>query len=44
MVTMHADEAEIDESLVRRLILGQFPQWADLPIERLASGGTVNAV
>ncbi|HEY3750517.1 MAG TPA: phosphotransferase [Pseudonocardiaceae bacterium] len=44
MVTMHADEAEIDESLVQRLILGQFPQWADLPIERLASGCTVNAV
>ncbi|RZS43782.1 aminoglycoside phosphotransferase (APT) family kinase protein [Herbihabitans rhizosphaerae] len=41
---MHADEADIDEHLVRRLILGQFPAWADLPIARLASGGTVNAV
>jgi aminoglycoside phosphotransferase (APT) family kinase protein len=44
MVKMHADEADIDESLVRRLLCGQFPQWADLPVERLTSGGTVNAV
>jgi aminoglycoside phosphotransferase (APT) family kinase protein len=44
MVTMHAGEAHIDEDLVQRLLRGQFPQWADLPIERLASGGTVNAV
>ncbi|HEV7649857.1 MAG TPA: aminoglycoside phosphotransferase family protein [Actinophytocola sp.] len=41
---MHADEAHTDAGLVRRLLRGQFPQWADLPIERLASGGTVNAV
>ena len=41
---MHADEATTDAELVRRLLRGQFPQWADLPIERLASGGTVNAV
>jgi aminoglycoside phosphotransferase (APT) family kinase protein len=41
---MHADEADIDESLVQRLLDGQFPQWADLPIERFASGGTVNAI
>jgi aminoglycoside phosphotransferase (APT) family kinase protein len=44
MVKLHADEADIDDGLVRRLLRGQFPQWADLPIERLASGGTVNAV
>ena len=44
MGKMHADEADIDESLVQRLLRGQFAQWADLPIERLASGGTVNAV
>ena len=30
--------------LVKRLVRGQFPQWADLPVERLTSGGTVNAV
>nr|WP_285486917.1 aminoglycoside phosphotransferase family protein [Amycolatopsis taiwanensis] len=44
MVKMHADEADINSDLLRRLLRGQFPQWADLPIERLASGGTVNAV
>ena len=44
MGTMHADEAETDAGLVRRLLRAQFPQWADLPITRLASGGTVNAI
>ncbi|QXJ26983.1 aminoglycoside phosphotransferase family protein [Actinomadura graeca] len=41
---MHADEVDIDADLVRRLVGGRFPQWADLPVERLASGGTVNAI
>lgn len=41
---MHADEADISSDLVRRLLRGQFPQWVDLPLKRLASGGTVNAV
>ncbi|MER7467061.1 aminoglycoside phosphotransferase family protein [Streptomyces sp. NPDC097981] len=41
---MHADEAATDAGLVRRLLRAQFPQWADLPISRLASGGTVNAI
>ncbi|MEV0173706.1 aminoglycoside phosphotransferase family protein [Streptomyces sp. NPDC050803] len=41
---MHADEVETDADLVRRLLRAQFPQWADLPITRLASGGTVNAI
>ena len=31
---MHADEVHTDASLVRRLLAAQFPQWADLPIER----------
>jgi len=44
MGRMHADEHAIDTALVRRLLLGQFPQWADLPLAPLASGGTVNAV
>jgi aminoglycoside phosphotransferase (APT) family kinase protein len=44
MVKMHAGEADIDTDLVRRLVRGRFPRWADLPVERLASGGTVNAV
>ncbi|MEU3527892.1 aminoglycoside phosphotransferase family protein [Streptomyces sp. NPDC038707] len=41
---MHEGEAATDPDLVRRLLRGQFPQWAQLPVTRLASGGTVNAV
>ncbi len=41
---MHADEADIDVSLVRRLIADQFPQWADLPIHHVSSAGTDNAI
>lgn len=41
---MHADEVDIDVSLVRRLLAAQFPQWADLPIEPVPSAGTVNAI
>ncbi|MEV7099006.1 aminoglycoside phosphotransferase family protein [Amycolatopsis sp. NPDC051045] len=44
MGRMHADEHAIDAGLVRRLVRGQFPRWADLPVTPLASGGTVNAV
>jgi aminoglycoside phosphotransferase (APT) family kinase protein len=44
MVKMHAGQADIDEDLVRRLVRAQFPQWTDLPVKQLASGGTVNAV
>lgn len=44
MAKMHADEADIDADLVRRLLRAQFPHWADLPVRRLASGGTVNAI
>jgi Phosphotransferase enzyme family len=41
---MHADEVELDASLVGRLLATQFPQWADLPIEPVHSGGTDNAI
>ncbi|MER6949607.1 aminoglycoside phosphotransferase family protein [Nonomuraea sp. NPDC000554] len=41
---MHEDEADIDESLVRRLLAAQFPQWADLPVEPVASSGADNAM
>lgn len=41
---MHADEVDIDVDLVRRLLAAQFPQWADLPIERVASAGTDHAI
>lgn len=41
---MHAGEVDTDASLVRRLLAAQFPQWADLPIERVASAETDNAI
>jgi aminoglycoside phosphotransferase (APT) family kinase protein len=41
---MHPDEIATDPALVRRLLQSQFPRWANLPIERVASGGTVNAI
>src|SRR5436309_841627 len=41
---MHADELHTDVALVRRLLAAQFPELADLPIERLSSSGTVNAL
>jgi aminoglycoside phosphotransferase (APT) family kinase protein len=41
---MHADELDIDEALVGRLIAGQFPQWARLPVRRVPSSGTDNAI
>ncbi len=34
---MHADEIETDVALTRRLLEGQFPQWAELPIEPVVS-------
>src|SRR3954468_9927674 len=37
---MHADEIETDVALVRRLLVGQFPQWTDLAIDLVASYGT----
>jgi aminoglycoside phosphotransferase (APT) family kinase protein len=37
---MHADEAETDGALVRRLLSAQFPQWAGLPVELVDSYGT----
>ncbi|MBO0814474.1 MAG: aminoglycoside phosphotransferase family protein [Actinobacteria bacterium] len=41
---MHPGMHPIDDDLVRRLIAGQFPQWAGLAVERWPSGGTVNAM
>ncbi|MFD5113576.1 aminoglycoside phosphotransferase family protein [Streptomyces sp. NPDC058391] len=42
--TMHAEEWDIDVSLVRRLITAQFPQWAGLPVTLVDSAGTSNAM
>ncbi|MGW5211011.1 aminoglycoside phosphotransferase family protein [Streptomyces sp. NPDC004051] len=41
---MHPGQHPLDKALVRWLIVGQFPQWAGLPLERHPSGGTVNAM
>lgn len=41
---MHADEIDIPLAMVERLIAGQFPRWAALPLRRLPSTGTVNAL
>lgn len=44
MAKMHADEIEINEALVRKLIDTQFPQWADLDLVAVPSAGTDNAL
>jgi len=41
---MHDDEVRTDADLVRRLLASQHPQWAELPIERVRSAGTDNAI
>jgi aminoglycoside phosphotransferase (APT) family kinase protein len=40
---MHADEVDTDPSLVQRLVAGQFPEWAGLPVEPVFPLGTDNA-
>ncbi len=41
---MHADEVATDAALVGRLIAGQFPQWAGLPVTPVPSAGTDNSL
>ncbi|MEV5135938.1 hypothetical protein AB0K87_36940 [Streptomyces sp. NPDC053705] len=41
---MHADGTTTDAALVQRLLAAQFPAWAGLPVERVGSHGTVNAI
>jgi aminoglycoside phosphotransferase (APT) family kinase protein len=41
---MHVDEVTIDEGVVRRLVDIQLPQWSRLPIVRVESDGTENAI
>ena len=41
---MHADEVDVDASLVHRLLAAQFPQWTGVPIEPVHSAGTDNAL
>ena len=39
---MHRDEVTVDETVVRRLLAEQFPEWADLPLEPVEPRGTDN--
>lgn len=41
---MHPDEIDTDAGLVGRLLTAQFPQWTGLPVRRVASSGTDNAM
>jgi aminoglycoside phosphotransferase (APT) family kinase protein len=41
---MHAGEFVFTDGLVARLLAGQFPRWAGLPLTPVASSGTVNAL
>ena len=41
---MHPDEAATDAELVERLLVAQFPAWAHLPLTRIGSTGTDNAL
>jgi len=43
-MTMHDDQIAIPDEVVRALVDAQFPQWRELPVSRLASAGTVNAI
>src|SRR5262249_17384328 len=44
MQQMHDDEVDTDAVLVRRLLASQHPQWSALPIVRVPSAGTDNAM
>lgn len=41
---MHVDEIHTDCALVRRLLAGQFPHWAELPVAAVSSYGTDHAI
>lgn len=41
---MHDDQVDTSVALVHSLLASQLPQWADLPIERVTSAGTVHAL
>ncbi|MEU5708081.1 aminoglycoside phosphotransferase family protein [Streptomyces flaveolus] len=43
-VKMREGEVDIDPPLVGRLIARQFPEWSALPVRRLDSSGTENAM
>ena len=41
---MHAEEVEVNDLTVRRLLSAQFPQWADRKLHRLPDSGTDSAI
>jgi aminoglycoside phosphotransferase (APT) family kinase protein len=41
---MHAGQLTVSLPMVRELVDAQFPRWRGLPIDRVASQGTVNAI
>ena len=43
-VRTHAGELPLSTETVRRLVIAQFPEWRSLPVRRIASRGTVNAI
>ena len=43
-MTMHADELPISAAVARDLVGAQFPRWRGLPVSRVGSPGTVNAI
>lgn len=44
VVKLHADEADVDEALVRRLLAAQAPPWAHLPLRPVEPPGTDNVM
>jgi len=41
---MHKDQVQITDKLVKSLVLQQFPQYKSLPLQKVNSTGTVNAI
>lgn len=41
---MHDDQVPIDADIVRAMVVDQFPEYRDQPIERIRSTGTDNAI
>jgi aminoglycoside phosphotransferase (APT) family kinase protein len=41
---MHEDQVELTEAAVAALVAEQFPRWGALPVRRVGSHGTVNAL
>jgi aminoglycoside phosphotransferase (APT) family kinase protein len=41
---VHPDGVTVTDSVARGLIGAQFPRWRGLPVRRIASAGTVNAI